>query len=64
MAQFSSVFVTAPTGMAAYNVGGTTIHKEFRISVSNIPGCDGLGDGMKQQLLDKLQWTIATIFDF
>jgi hypothetical protein len=41
--------------MAAYNVGGTTIHKEFKISVSNIPGCDGLGDGMKQQLLDKLQ---------
>jgi hypothetical protein len=51
----NSVFVTAPTGMAAYNVGGTTIHKEFKISVSNIPGCDGLGDGMKQQLLDKLQ---------
>jgi hypothetical protein len=26
-----SVFVTAPTGAAAYNVGGSTIHRELKI---------------------------------
>jgi len=25
------VFVTAPTGAAAYNVRGSTIHREFKI---------------------------------
>ena len=26
-----TVFVTAPTGAAAYNVRGSTIHREFKI---------------------------------
>ncbi len=59
----NSVFVTAPTGAAAFNVGGTTIHKEFKIRVTDITGHDCLGDGAKQQLQDKLQRTIAIIFD-
>jgi predicted GTPase len=33
-----SVFVTAPTGAAAYNVGGSTIHREFKINVRDVPG--------------------------
>jgi len=31
----NSVFVTAPTGAASYNVGGTTIHKEYKIDINN-----------------------------
>jgi hypothetical protein len=31
----NSVFVTAPTGAAVYNVGGTTIHKEFKIGIKD-----------------------------
>jgi hypothetical protein len=59
----NSVFVTAPTGAAAYNVGGTTIHKEFRVSVKDIPGHENLGDAAKQELLRKLLRTIALFFD-
>ena len=29
----NSVLVTAPTGAAAHNVGGQTIHREFKINV-------------------------------
>jgi len=35
-----TVFVTAPTGAAAYNVGGSTIHREFKINVKDIPSYD------------------------
>ncbi len=33
----NSVFVTAPTRVAAYNVGGSTIHKEFKVGVKDVP---------------------------
>jgi ATP-dependent DNA helicase PIF1 len=59
----NNVFVTAPTGAAAYNVGGTTIHKEFKISRKDIPGNEDLSDSTKQQLMKKLQRTIALFFD-
>jgi hypothetical protein len=34
------VFVTAPTRAAAYNVRGSTIHREFKINVKDIPSYD------------------------
>jgi len=40
----NSVFVTAPTGAAAYNVGGTTIHKEFKIGVKQNQTEYNIGD--------------------
>jgi ABC-type cobalamin/Fe3+-siderophores transport system ATPase subunit len=58
-----SVFVTAPTGAAAYNVGGTTIHKEFKVNVRDIPEHKNLNDNAKQELMNKLLHTIALFFD-
>jgi hypothetical protein len=43
-----SVFVTAPTGAAAYNVGGSTIHREFKINVRDVPGYNTLYDNTKK----------------
>jgi hypothetical protein len=59
----NSVFVTAPTGAAAYNVGGSTIHKEFKISIQDIPLHNELSDIAKQELMNKLLRTIALFFD-
>ena len=50
----NSVFVTAPTGAAAYNVGGSTIHREFKINVRDIPGYNKLSDNTKKELMKKL----------
>jgi len=54
-----SVFVTAPTGAAAYNVGGSTIHREFKINVRDVPGYNTLSDNTKKELMKKLLRTIA-----
>jgi hypothetical protein len=45
-----SVFVTAPTGAAAYNVGGSTIHREFKINVRDVPGYNTLYDNTKKRI--------------
>ena len=58
-----SVFVTAPTGAAAYNVGGSTIHREFKINVRDVPGYNTLSDNTKKKLMKKLLRTIALFFD-
>jgi len=50
----NSVFVTAPTGAAAYNVGGSTMHREFKINVRDIPGYNKLSDNTKKELMKKL----------
>ncbi len=39
MFNYNSVLLTAPTGAAAYNVGGQTIHREFL--------CEHKGKSMK-----------------
>ena len=49
-----SVFVTAPTGAAAYNVGGSTIHREFKINIRDVPGYNTLSDNTKKELMKKL----------
>jgi hypothetical protein len=58
-----SVFVTAPTGAAAYNVGGSTIHREFKINVRDVPGYSTLSDNTKNELMKNLLQTIALFFD-
>lgn len=59
----NSVFVTAPTGAAAYNVGGTTIHKEFKLNYMDTNSDGNLGDNAKQTLIKKLLQTIVILFD-
>jgi hypothetical protein len=58
-----TVFVTAPTGAAAYNVRGSTIHREFKINVKDIPSYDKMSDNTKKELMKKLLHTIALFFD-
>ena len=59
----NSVFVTAPTGAAAYNVGGTTIHKEYKIGINNNATNEELSNYAKQELMNKLLKAIALFFD-
>jgi predicted GTPase len=59
----NTVFVTAPTGAAAYNVRGSTIHGEFKINVKDIPAYDKIFDNTKKELMEKLLHTIALFFD-
>jgi ABC-type cobalamin/Fe3+-siderophores transport system ATPase subunit len=59
----NSVFVSAPTGAAAYNVGGTTIHKEFKVSIKDKPSENNMSDHAKQELMQKLLRTVALFFD-
>jgi hypothetical protein len=59
----NSIYVTALTSAVACHVGGTTIHKEFRKSVKDILWHEDLRDGKKQQMMKKLKWAIALIFD-
>jgi GTPase Era involved in 16S rRNA processing len=49
----NSAFVTAPAGAAAYNVGGSTMHREFKINVRDIPGYNKLSDNTKKELMKK-----------
>ena len=58
------VHITAPTGAAAFNVNGETIHRLMEINPSDpdyIPGT--MSSGTKQRLLDKLRTTLALIID-
>jgi hypothetical protein len=59
----NSVFVTAPTGAVAYNVGGATIHKEFKINKKQTAKYDKMSGNIKKELLEKLLHTIAFFFD-
>ena len=54
-----TVFVTAPTRAAAYNVRGSTIHREFKINVKDIPSYNKMSDNTKKELMKKLLHTIA-----
>jgi phage gpG-like protein len=58
----NSVLVTAPTGAAAHNVGGQTIHREIKISVKKKKG-SSLANSAKEHLIQKLSQTIALFFD-
>ena len=55
-----TVFVKAPTGAAAYNVRGSTIHREFKINIRNVPGYNEMSDNTKKELMKKLLRTIAS----
>ena len=59
----NSVFVTAPTGAAAYNVGGSTIHKEFKIGIQDIATHENMSHNQKEELMKKLLNTIVLFFD-
>ncbi len=59
----NSVFVTAPTGAAAYNVGGSTIHKEFKIGIQDIATHENMSHNQKEELMNKLLNTIVFFFD-
>ncbi len=53
-----SVIVAAPTRAAAYNVGGQTIHREFKLDFSRDQNCS-LSENARIALADKLSSTIA-----
>lgn len=58
------VHITAPTGAAAFNVNGETVHHFLEIKPSDpdyVPGT--MSEDMKQRLLDKLRCCIALIID-
>jgi hypothetical protein len=57
----NSVIVAAPTGAAAHNVGGQTIHREFKIDMRKKQS--GLSTSSKEALLNKLETTIAVFYD-
>jgi ATP-dependent DNA helicase PIF1 len=57
----NSVLVTAPTGAAAHNVGGQTIHREFKLKYKKQR--NKLSNTAKKQLMEKLMFTIALVFD-
>ena len=53
----TSVQIVAPTGAAAFNAGGSTIHFQFRINNNNINSIDvseGIKEELKQQFLDTI----------
>jgi hypothetical protein len=58
-----SVLVTAPTRAAAYNVGGSKIHKEFKVGVKDVPTENNLGQNARQELMNKLLHTIAIFYE-
>jgi phage gpG-like protein len=55
-------FVVAPTGAAAHNVGGQTIHREFKVNINKKKKIS-LSEKAKIQLMEKLMFTIAVFFD-
>ncbi len=57
------MFVTAPTGAAAHNVGGTIIHKEYKIGINNNATNEELSNYAKQELMNKLLKAIAIFFE-
>jgi PIF1-like helicase len=59
---YDSVVVCAPTGSAAYNAGGETIHRGFGIPVTNSQN-HNLTPGKTQQLLAKFRTMMVIIID-
>jgi hypothetical protein len=57
----NSILVTAPTRAAAHNVGGQTIHREFKLNFKKMG--NKLSDKAKKQVKQKLIFTIALFFD-
>lgn len=58
----NSILVAAPTGCAAYNVGGKTIHKQFNIRVRGKKD-EKMGNIAREELMKKLLRVIAIMFD-
>jgi len=58
----NSVIVAAPTGAAAHNVGGQTIHREFKIGIGKRRNTT-LSKKGKEQLHEKLEHTAAIFID-
>jgi ATP-dependent exoDNAse (exonuclease V) alpha subunit len=58
------VLLTAPTGMAAYNIGGTTLHNAFVLPLNqNQGGLGKLNDDVCNTLYCKLQDCKIVIID-
>ena len=57
-----SVLVAAPTGAAAHNIGGQTIHREFKIGIGK-GNKWSISKKAKEYLHEKLEHTIAVFFD-
>jgi len=57
-----SVLVAAPTGAAAHNIGGQTIHKEFKIGIGKGKKWS-ISKKVKEYLHEKLEHNIAVFFD-
>lgn len=58
------IHITAPTGAAAFNVNGETLHHFLEINPNDpdyVPG--SMSETTKQRLIDKLRTTIALIID-
>ena len=58
-----SVLVTAPSGGAAFNVGGCTIHRALKHSVHKDTLAKELNDSNKDALKDKLQRLLMFVID-
>ena len=58
----NSLLVTAPTGAAAYNVGGQTTHREFGVNI-RVKKHETLDKVAKENLVAKLMSVIALFFD-
>jgi len=58
----NSVLIAAPTGAAAHNVGGQTMHREFKISIGKSNKWN-LSKRAKEQMNEKLQHTAAVFID-
>ncbi len=57
-----SVLVAAPTGAAAHNIRGQTIHREFKIGIGK-GNKWSISKKAKEYLHEKLEHTIAVFFD-
>ena len=57
----NSVIVAAPTRAAAHNVGGQTMHREFKIDMRKKQS--SLLTSSKEALMNKLKTTVAAVLD-
>ena len=58
------VYASAPTGTAAYNVQGVTLHRQFGIGVSgNESSKNGISPIKTRRLQEKFKYTVALIMD-
>ena len=58
----NSVIVAAPTGAAAHNVGGQTLHREFKIGIGKNKKRN-LSKKSKEHMMEKLKHTAAVFID-